>query len=230
MVQISDEKYKQLLEQYINAHIDDYTPQELHHLRYYINHISSAKLIPSTIRQIYDELGFLDDQENIYLGFLQLIQNNFDINRDIIEIGGGSIPSLAKKIALKQKRGTITVYDPKIIQSFSTRANLILKKELFTAATPLNQTSLIIGFMPCDATPLLIDTACRNNIDFIVALCEGGRRTGYEWLEYDDEWISHMKYNATNGIAKASMGELKLASLEKYGDPYPVIYNKRLKS
>ena len=89
---------------------------------------------------------------------------------------------------------------------------------------------MIIGFMPCEATNLLIETACANNVDFMIALCEGGTREGYGWLEEDDEWIGFVKYCASRGLEDADLGTLEESSLEQYENPYPVIYNKRRKS
>ena len=48
--------------------------------------------------------------------------------------------------------------------------------------------------------------------------------------EDDSEWISYVKYCASSGIEKNSMGILQEASLEQYQNPYPVIYNKKRKS
>ena len=65
---------------------------------------------------------------------------DFDINTDIIEVGGGILPSLAKKIALRQKSGTVTVYDPRLITNIDKPDNLILKKEI----TPFHQRQIVI--------------------------------------------------------------------------------------
>ena len=86
---------------------------------------------------------------------------------------------------------------------------------------------MIIGFMPCEATNTIIEVACENNLDFMIALCEGGTRPGYEWLETDDEWISHVKANAIKGLKNSDLGTLGIAFLTQYNDPYPVIYNKK---
>ena len=85
---------------------------------------------------------------------------------------------------------------------------------------------MIIGFMPCEATELLIKQATSNKKDFMIALCEGGHN---EFDDYYDEdiWTSNMFYLAMTGIAENNLGTFQNTDLEKYHDPYPVIYNKR---
>lgn len=230
MPNISKNEYIQRVRNFVEAHKSSYTDLEYNYL------ISSARwaldkpfLMDDIIRQVFEEVGSLPKELNMYEGFLELLEENFDINTDIIEVGGGIVPSLSKKIALRQKSGTITVYDPRLMTDFNHPSNLVLKKENFKNDTPIGKAKLIIGFMPCEATNILIQSACKNKVDFMLALCEGGSRPGYEWLEYDDEWIAHMKHNAIDGMEGTNMGTLEVASLEQYGNPYPVIYNKRKK-
>lgn len=230
MPNITAEECKRRVNEFLDAHSEFYTEREKTYIR------NNAALIArpnkrnygsSVLRQIYDTVGLIPDEENIYLGFVDLIESNFDIDRNIVEVAGGRIPSLATKIALRQKTGTITVYDPRVIIPTNHPQNLILKKEIFYRNTPIESAQMILGFMPCDAVIPTIESACANEIDFIVALCEGGMRRGYEWLETDDEWISYVEYIAKRGMKNKDMGTLEIASLEKYDYEYPVIYNKR---
>lgn len=216
--------------EFIEKHKDYYTDWELTFLRKNISTGLNNSRVPDILRQISVEVGALADENNMYKRFITLMEENFDIDTDILEIGGGVVPSLSKLISLKQQKGTITVYDPRIIQNIPHQSNLTLKKEKFESDSSIGTAKLIIGFMPCDATNLIIDIACKNNLDFMVALCEGGARKGYEWIEEDEEWIEHVKYNAYRGIEGKNMGTLGIASLKEYGNPYPIIYNKRKKS
>lgn len=230
MPQIPKEEYMRRALKFIEAHKDSYTPREINYITGSFYWGMNNPFASDLLRQIYDEVGITDENVNMYEGFLKILEENFDINTDIIEIGGGIVPSLAKKIALRQKSGTVTVYDPRLITNIDKPDNLILKREMFSKNTPIGDTKLIIGFMPCDATTLLIDTACQKKTDFMIALCEGGMREGYGWLEEDDEWIGFVKYCAERGIETNGLGTLGEASLEQYRNPYPVIYNKRRKS
>lgn len=223
-----EENLRQALE-FVEAHKESYTPRELAFIKANIVRNIGKEYISDVLRQIYDEFNIIDQEKNMYATFLRLLEENFDINRDIIEVGGGIIPALAKRLALHQKSGTITVYDPRLITTIEHPANLILKKQMFSQDTPIENTAMIIGFMPCDATNLLIDVACQNNVDFMIALCEGGMRRGYEWLE-DDEWVEYIKYTTARKVEGQNMGTLETISLSAYHNPYPIIYNKRRKS
>lgn len=215
---------------FIDKYQEHYTRWELEFLRKNIYSGLNKPCVPDILRQISVEVGALDDENNMYKKFITLLEENYDIDTDILEIGGGVIPSLSKLISLKQQRGTITVYDPRVILNIPHQSNLTLKKEKFESDSSIDNAKIIIGFMPCDATNLIVDIACRNNLDFMVALCEGGSRKGYEWIEEDDEWVEHVKYNAHRGMEGKNMGTLATASLQEYGNPYPIIYNKRKKS
>ncbi len=229
------EEQQQLVDEFINAHKDEFEPKLLaDYIRSHVSFLKTVKdayHVSAELRQVYSEVGILEDRLNIYLGFLKVLEEEHDISdRHIVEVGGGYVPSLAKTIALRQKTGTITVYDPRVINTGTYPANLILKRQSFSKDTQIPHANMIIGFMPCEATPAIIESACRNNIDFMVGLCEGGTRGGYGYIEYDDEWIGLCKYIAERGMAGTDMGELKEVSLAEYGSPYPIIYNKRKNS
>lgn len=230
MPKMSKEEYERRVQKFVDAHKDSYTPREQAFIKNNAAWGVDKPFASDILRQIYDELGILDEEKNMYEGFYKILTENFDINRHIIEVGGGIVPSLSKKIALRQKSGTITVYDPRIIKNISRADNLIIRKEMFGKNTPVGNASMIIAFMPCDATNTVIDYAINHDLDFMVGLCEGGMRPGYEWLEDDDEWICHVKYNAEKGLSRTGTGILREASLAQYDNPYPVIYNKRRKS
>ena len=230
MPQISKEEYVRRILKFVEEHKDSYTPQELEYVYKNISNGLNYANHYDVLRQLYDEAGMNDIKHNVYEGFVTLLEQNFDLNTNIIEIGGGCIPSLGKKIALRQKKGTVTVYDPRLITNIDKPSNLILKPELFDDNTSIGDAKLLIGYMPCEAAILLIDSACDNKIDFMVALCEGGTRAKHDWIESDDEWIGYVKYIALRGIENNSLGVLGEYSLEQYNNPYPVIYNKRKKS
>lgn len=227
------EEYQRQIAAYLEAHKADYTEVEYEFLKRNTAkavEYSKGFFISDILRQVLTELDLLDDDKSMYRGFVEQLSERFDIDRDIVEVAGGIIPSLAKMIALKQKTGTITVYDPRIIKPDNCPENLIVKRQQFNRDTKIPQAKMIIGFMPCEVAIDIVEAACENEIDFAVALCEGGNRAGYGYLEEDDEWIGMIEYIAKNGMSDRNMGKLKTFSLEKYGNPYPVIYNERKES
>lgn len=224
---LSKEEYRTKVNEYLLAHSTRYTSQEVEILKANAALGRKTPFVHELLRQIYEETGLITAENSMYQEFVNIMQQNFSIDRPILEIAGGAIPSLGKKIALNQHHGSITVYDPRLTGYKTDIPNLTLKNEIFTENTDIGHTKMIIGFMPCDATNLIIETACKHDVDFMVALCEGGMRKGYEFLEYDDEWISHVKSNAKRHMRGTSLGELCEESLEKFDNPYPIIYNKR---
>lgn len=224
---LNKEECMQKVEAYFIKNQDRYSPSEIAYIK---GQVARRVPVPTTdpkLQKIFAEIGIPVNSKSMYQEFIDILKQNFPIDRNIVEVAGGKVPHLARKIALSQNRGTITVYDPRLIINTSTVPNMLLKPELFTENTDVSSAEMLIGFMPCDATDLIVETACKNNIDFMVALCEGGMRKGYEYIEYDDEWIYHVQTNAINHMKNTTLGELHTASLEEFNNPYPIIYNKR---
>lgn len=215
------------IDKFLREHSKDYTLKEKELILNNCTWGKSSVLVVDILRQIYDELDMLDPDKNIYEGFTNLLEEKFDINRNIVEIGGGKIPSLAKKIALRQTHGTITVYDDKLITTDSSFPNLSLKKRHLHPNEVLKDVDMIIGFMPCDGTQTAIDLARNNHIDFMIALCEGACQTEQTTF-IEDEWENYMIYEARKAVREGHLGELKKVKMpKKYQNPYPIIYNQR---
>lgn len=210
---------------YLKEHINDYTEKEASFIALNYDKYKDNDYIPDILRQIYDELSLLKDEDNIYLGFINLIDEYFNIDSNIIEVGGGVIPTLSKHIHLRQRKGTITVYDPKVNFS-NTSPNYKIIKDKFTEETDIKACDLIIGLMPCEATEIILKTAFNNNKDFLIALCDGNHNELVEYFDYED-WQNKIIDKAKSYALESSLGKVYLTDLKKYKDPYPVIYNKR---
>ncbi|MBQ8132543.1 MAG: hypothetical protein IJ193_08640 [Bacilli bacterium] len=224
-MQPEENQYKKVIS-YITSHMDDYTPREIQYMIDNYDMGSRTRFAPDVLRQIYDTLEITPEKDNMYRGFVSLLKENFDINTDIIEVGGGVIPVVAKHIREAQTSGSVTVYDPRVSKRIESTDGFQLRREMFQENTNVGNASLIIGFMPCQATELIIRKAVENNADFLIALCEGGH---YEFDDYFDEveWRESIKYLARRELADKKMGTLEETDLKSFGDPYPVIYSKR---
>jgi hypothetical protein len=115
-----------------------------------------------------DALGKKDP----YLQTMNEIETEFGLDRNIIEVGCGMYPSLARLIAKKQKeigKGTITAYDPELVTK--TLEGVKLVKANFTLETPIPKDALIIGRKPCQATETTILAAEKNETELFLKLC-----------------------------------------------------------
>ena len=227
-------------EEATNIKIKDYIDKNIHYYneleQLYLNGLDIKTIrsysddLPDIYRQILEEIGYYDDciEKSGYNAFINILDKEFDINQNIIEIGGGMIPTLAHKISLKQQKGSITIYDPRLSNYYKATKKFILKKEKFNKNTDITSSNILIGFMPCEATQTIIEKAINNNKDFLIALCEGGPHGDeFDYYEDEEEWLESMLYIAERGVKEKNMGELQVVSFKDYNSPYPLIYNKR---
>ena len=221
---------KFLVSKFLEEHPDYYDSYEIDFLKR--SNSSLFKLFTGDVsREIYDELDLIPDEYNMYLAFLDLLEEKFGIeDKNIVEVGRGIIPRLAKRINMKQKNGTITVYDPRLGSDIHGNERLILKREKFDRGTIIDaDTDLIIGLMPCKGAEYLIEQAGNNGIDFMLWLCEGGPHGDiFDFYESDEEWLDSMMYYAKSKVENNKMGKLMVKRIDELSD-YPIIYNERQK-
>ena len=180
-------------------------------------------------RELYDAAGIIPEDHNIYKAFLdEIIRVHGIEGRHIIEVGGGALPRLAERIHLKQKNGSITVYDPRLFIGLPDKNNFRLKREIFKRNTPTHNADLLIGLMPCKGAEALVESAISNSIDFMVWLCEGGwHGETIDYFETDDEWRATVIQTARYGMKDKNMGKLMIKKLPEFSKEYPIIYNER---
>ena len=215
-------KVVDIFEKYPNA----YSEEEVDYIISNIDWINHNNYYGYLLREIYDELGMIKKQDNLYLGFIKLIKQEFGLDKDILEIGGGILPRLSKRISLKQKNGSITVYDPRLAYTNSKQDNLVLCKDKFTKEKLPKDCDLIVGVQPYGCTETIVNTACENNIDFMIAL---GDLPGNGFIdEYEFGGLQRsLIHNAEKLVKEHNLGELQKVKINQYGSIYPVIYNKR---
>lgn len=220
-----------LINNYLNRYPGIFTEEEQRLIFSCLEYLPNEEMLPDVVRELYDELGILEDDTNIYLGFIKLADSVFNIkNRNILEIGGGVLPRLGERIAGLQDRGSITVYDHRISKYKEDTFNLKLVRKTFDKTIDIKDIDLLIGLMPCKAAELIIEVAARQEIDFMIALCEGGPHGDeYDFFEDEDEWQHSVIFSARTAVRDKKMGKLMIKDMEQYGSPYPVIYNDRNK-
>lgn len=220
-----------LLEEYFRMHPNTFDEMEEEFILNYTKKNRFYKeLIPTLVRQVYDELGMLPKEDNIYIGFIKLVNDLFNIeNSKIIEVGGGVLPRLGERIADVLNKGSITVYDPRISNYKKNSSKLKLVRKNFNSKIDVGSVDLLIGLMPCKAAEAIVEFSIKNNKDFIVALCEGGMHGEEDdYFEDDEEWRNSLIKTTKRRLENSECGKLKIKYMTEYYNPYPVIYNERI--
>lgn len=185
--------------------------------------------------QMFDLFDAIAPCGNIYIGFLDLLKKCFDINCNILEVGGGSIPTFGKYLATEQLKsgvGTITIYDPALIsrKKYGCR-NLHLHKKEVTNKTNIDAYDLVVGIMPCLGTDVMLELIEKYKKDFFIAFCgcdHESYKLGYHpYGFYRPSYKDNIMY-AKRICEENNLGELVIDYLpERYEMEYPIIYNKR---
>ena len=205
---------------------DDWQEIEKHFFR-----LIDSKDVPSMISQVYSRLGLNTPSVKKYNYHLERIKDIFSLNRNIIEVGGGFLPAFGELVAEEQfkiGKGTITVYDPRLVFNEPKYINMTLHKEYFTTNSDVSNHDLLVGIYPCEATEAIIESAIKNDKDFYVAMCgdahssDGSRITK---VAYREKVI-----DTANNLALAN-GNYEM-EVTKFDDPiysYPIVIGKRTK-
>lgn len=202
-------------------------------LEYIINNYPEAinnKNRSCELNQIYTSLGILPRNLNIYMYYLKQIMKSHNINSNILEVGGGCYPILAKYISIKQQRckeGNITVYDPNLV--ISKMEHVTLKKEKFTSKTNISNYELLIGVMPSEATIDLVKQATKYHKELFLVLNEFTYfANGY--LGYDipnlKEWEEYIRELIHEDTESFAIKESRIPN--EYGKSY-LIFDKKKK-
>lgn len=145
----------------------------------YLDSSSFSKLLSrlyigsDTGQEFKSYFGLRDVKDDIYLNFFNLMKDNFEIGQDIVEIGCGWIPSLARYIDNEQQvlnKGSITCYDPRL--RISKSGNIILNKDVIRLDDDISNVGLMCSFNSCNAEGIFLDLAQKNNKEFILGTCK----------------------------------------------------------
>ena len=129
----------------------------------YFNQLYSWFDLYSKDEDPYDQL--LDTYESIH-GPLK--------GKNIVEVGGGPVPALARKMTERMKDengnivGSITVYDPNLIERYPKVR--CIQEELKETDTLTSNTSLI-GMLPCEGTQVILTFVDTKKLESMVQLC-----------------------------------------------------------
>ena len=189
---------------------------------------------PDIIMQIYSELGIFPSAANFYRKHLKLLRSIFPIDGNIVEVASGRIPAFANMIASEQCRigkGTITIYEPLLIEMTPKYPNMTLHKEYFYKDTDIKSADLVVGIMPCESTELILENAIKSDKDFYVAMC-GCVHSPLEYFYgcygtspemYQEQVIG----NAESLLKEYSDDKLEVTKMHNTPFDYPILYRKK---
>lgn len=187
--------------------------------------------VPCYILQFYDEYNLMKKKYNYYAIFEDLIKRNYpDLkNKTILDMGGGIVPSLGRRLA-KEAKHVIAV--DRYISPLNNPNNLETIQCEIEDVKDLPKTDLVIGFMPCESTRLLIDYATYYNADFIMELCgcihNGGPMNYDSWMynNFYNYYVSDLCEETKQKIVDSRLGKFRDYGVKRL--PYKVIGNKRV--
>lgn len=175
---------------FVRIYGEKYKPEHLEiiKLAYNIRRNKSMSDNYALINEVFSYLDIIKPDKNYYIAFLEYLKEYYDINRNLLEVGSGHFPELARRIHLEQKSGSITCYDPdSIIDLFR---EIIIYQKRFDFSIDVTKYDMLYGFDPCEATKVLIEKANRADKDLVLKFCgcklQGERFGVKNELNYDE--------------------------------------------
>ena len=146
--------------------------------------------IPATLAQLFSRFGVFKEGADPYLELYKLLENYSFLEGNVCEIAAGRYPRLAELTApqIKERGGSLTVYEPNII--FSEMDNMTIVQDEFTKKTDINQFDTLYASWPCEVTAPIVEKAFENDKNLMLAFCSCNNstrkypiRTGKYWAE-----------------------------------------------
>ena len=221
---------------FLNEYSEFYSPDIIDIIKTYFWKNQDSLTTLDVLMQVYQELGIYEGRKSYYNYHLNNINKLFNINCNVVEIGAGHIPSFANMLAreqLKNKKGTVTIYDPCLIKLSTKYKNMKLHKENFNYCMDVSNYDLMLGLLPCEATEEIIKSAIINNKDFYISMC-GCNHSKNAFLRMFGFCMPHDMYQTQMiELANDLMDEynhnkevVTCYMPDEYNVPYPVIYSK----
>lgn len=122
--------------------------------------------------QFYSYFNLVCEKDDPGKQKFDIIANNFDLKKNILEVGCGFFPSVAQyvdKYQTKVGAGTITCYDKEL--QVKNSGNIRLKKENIEPTANIKEYDYMYAFNACTATSTFLELAQKNQKEFILGLC-----------------------------------------------------------
>lgn len=178
------------------------------------------------MNQIYAEIGLLTGHNNLYDGFVELLEKRHNIYCNVADIGVGFFPNVSKSIDAKQRakgKGSITAYDPKLVPT--ELGNIKLVKKKVRSSDSLEDVDLVTLILACEAMLMMIKKANQERKAVFAAFC-GCIHFPASYIKLHNPTVNDWYRHAYGEIKRTlpSDGKIIVDYLEpKYRHPYPVL-------
>ncbi|MBQ6687042.1 MAG: hypothetical protein IJN03_00780 [Bacilli bacterium] len=186
--------------------------------------------LPLLYLSIYSYLEIIPNRKDVYKWFLNYLKNTHKdfLEHDILEVGCGSVPALTKHIATNMlelgSKGTIKGIDENLIVSEIFGAEL--QKESFAYNTDISSADTIIGYAPCEATPIALRKACREKKELSIAVCECLHSDGSFFTTNYDKLLNHYYRLVKREMSSDFIFDINQVPKE-YNMEFPILTLKR---
>ena len=225
-------KYMNMFRKYLKEYGQNYSDTSREFMQENFLKLTEPGETPDILFQLYCKFGMIPSEQNIYMGFADMIGQKYGWGTKILEVGGGYYPIFSKYVDDNQQKngnGTITVIDPLIVTDKLGRVKL--QKKEFTRDMDVSDFELLVGICPCEATKEIISSALFNKKEFFIAMC-GCIHFDYYPMPYfyGSNFAYSMWVDDVYGLAK-EQEEDGFEVTKQYVDnfPYPIISSKRKK-
>lgn len=185
MLEISElqKRFKEYMNKYEQAYLDMSSDEEFYWLEESVSSFLSSNLVSaylepmvgdSMFQQIFSGIDALPNEINPFYQMMKRIENEYGLDRDIVDVASGAFPALAYEISKRKKelgikKGSITAFDPRL--AVTKLDGITLVKSKFALATPVSQETLLVGRKPCDATEIIVRKSSIQNLEFYIQMC-----------------------------------------------------------
>ena len=178
--------------------------------------------------QICDELGIIPDDQNPYKAFVETLNDVFNIeNKSVVEIGGGKLLRVSKRITDMQDTGSVTVYDTNSTYKNGDYPKLTVFNRKFMDAVDAVGADVLVGLLARSSAEKLVKSAIEKDKDFMVAVFNKQNQNLFCESDIDPNELNKFIEKTEQDVASSSLGKLKVKRLNEIGEQYPIIYNVR---
>ncbi len=113
--------------------------------------------------QAYDLCGIESQNGTFYNVHLDRLKDIYGLDKNIVEVAAGVIPSFAKKNykeQMKLGKGTITIYELDLLfEKEESCPKMVINRKEFNSTCNIKDSDLVAGLFLCETTETIIEEA-----------------------------------------------------------------------